>query len=104
MNKLVQITFISVFALFATSVFAADQKSNTIHSIGVFSKVSEPSANGIGLVFTDSETSKKYYVITALVEKVRPHLGESVKVKASVKKVPSGKACIMVWITSIKKQ
>ena len=102
MNKIVQYTLIATLGFFSASVSAEVQAASQIQTTGVFSKVAEPSEKGSGIIFTDSVTSKKYYLIKSLVSKVTPHIGKTVKVKASVKPVPNGKAYMMVWIVDIK--
>ena len=102
MNKIIQYTLVAVLGFFSISALAEGQAASPIQTTGVFSKVSEPNEKGSGIIFTDSVTSKKYYLIKSLVSKVTPHIGKTVKVKASVKPVPNGKAYIMVWIIDIK--
>ena len=102
MNKIVQYTLIATLGFFPASAAAEVQVASQVQTTGVFSKVAEPSEKGSGIIFTDSVTSKKYYLIKSLVSKVTPHIGKTVKVKASVKPVPNGKAYMMVWIVDIK--
>ena len=102
MNKIVQYTLIATLGFISASASAEVQATSQIQTTGVFSKVAEPSEKGSGIIFTDSVTSKKYYLIKSLVSKVTPHIGKTVKVKASVKPVPNGKAYMMVWIVDIK--
>ena len=102
MKKIIQYTLIATLGFFSTSAFAEGQTASQIQTTGVFSKVAEPSEKGSGIIFMDSVTSKNYYLIKSLASKVTPHLGKAVKVKASVKPVPNGKAYIMVWIIDIK--
>ena len=102
MKKIVQYTLIATLGFFSASASVEVQAASRIQTTGVFSKVAEPSEKGSGIIFTDSVTSKKYYLIKSLVSKVTPHIGKTVKVKASVKPVPNGKAYMMVWIVDIK--
>lgn len=102
MNKFIQYALIAVLGFFSLSALAEGQAASPIQTTGVFSQVSEPSEKSSGIIFTDSVTSKKYYLIKSLVSKVTPHIGKNVKVKASVKPVPNGKAYIMVWIIDLK--
>jgi hypothetical protein len=102
MKKIIQYTLITILGFFSGSVFAQVQAASSLQTAGVFSKAAEPSEKGSGIIFTDSATSKRYYLIKPMVSKVTPYLGKTVKVKASVKPVPSGKAYNMVWIIDIK--
>ena len=102
MNKIVQYTLIATLGFFSGSASAEVQAASQVQTTGVFSKVEKKRKKGSGIIFTDSVTSKKYYLIKSLVSKVTPHIGKTVKVKASVKPVPNGKAYMMVWIVDIK--